>query len=165
MRWITGKSVSQNSQIPISHYSANTVSFKSLELRTSKTAESISEERDITWKENLVPAHLCSALLIWHQIHPNQQRLFQGRAMLEQRPFPDKKAVSANPGHYRWFLNSYPRIQWLGGITEDQSRKKRNISFPHPHSHVIPQCTKSICPDCHKHGRRIRSLIFFLPEC
>lgn len=80
-------------------------------------------------------------------------------------PFPDKKAAAAKPVHYSWFLNSYPRIQWLGRITEDQSRKKRNISFPHPHSHVIPQCTKSICPDCHKHGRRIRSHIFFLSEC
>lgn len=47
-------------------------------------AESISGEREITWKENLLPAHLCSALLIWHQIHPKQQRLLQGRAMLEQ---------------------------------------------------------------------------------
>lgn len=77
-------------------------------------------------------------------------------------PFPDKKAAAAKPGHYSWFLNSYPRIQWLGRITEDQSRKKRNISFPHPHSHVIPQCSKSICPDCHKHGRRIRIHIFFV---
>lgn len=77
-------------------------------------------------------------------------------------PFPDKKAAAARPGHYSWFLNSYPRIQWLGRITEDQSRKKRNISFAHPHSHVIPQCSKSICPDCHKHGRRIRIHIFFV---
>lgn len=63
------------------HVTVQTVSRKSLELRTSKTAESVSGEREITWKGNLLPAQLWSTLLIWHQIHPKQQRPFQGRAM------------------------------------------------------------------------------------
>ena len=44
-----------------------------------------------------------------------------------------------------------------GELQKTRAGRKRNISFPQPHSHVIPQSSKSICPDFHKRGRRIRS--------
>lgn len=35
--------------------------------------------------------------------------------------------------------------------------RKANISFPQLHHQVIPWSSKSICPDFHKRGRRIRN--------